>query len=316
MKRNFIGGIGVILAVAAVMLAGNILIIGQRLARVHPWAEYMFYAAVGMLAVVYLLLPVVRILRAPGIPAFDEEALRTAPVERLYKLGLSLAKNNYYIDDAALRKIHRDDLSGFFQVHSAEREVILEKIAEEMEVRLAKMDTIIKEQALTVFLITGLSQNGKFDFISSMAVNFKMIGRLVATSGFRPTYSQLFRVYTQVLGASFVTYFSEEMLDDIDFSSITNTVRLPGILVSSLLDGTVTALMTLRIGYITQLYIRTGNAAFNRRAARRYGLKRARKEIVEVARLGVKRLQQSTVNGFMSFLKNLNPLQRGKKGEC
>lgn len=313
MRRNFFWIIGALFVVAGLMLAGNVLVIGERLARMHPVAEYAFYLLVGILTAFFLIVPVWRVARAPGIPAFDEEALRTMPAEALVKLGISLARNNYYIREADRRKSHRDELTAFFRTHATDREAVLDKISEEMDVRLGKMDRVIREHALTVFLITGLSQNGKFDFISAMAVNFKMIGRLVATSGFRPTYARLIRIYTQVLGASFITYFSEDMLDDIDFSSVTNTVRLPGILVSSLLDGTVTALMTLRIGYITQLYIRTGNAAFNRRAARRYGLKRARKEIVEVARLGMKRLQRSTVDGFVSFWKSFVPWQRGGK---
>lgn len=308
MKRNFVLLIGIVIAVAGLMLVGNILVIGERLGRIHPLVEYLFYIVLLVLAVIYLLMPVIRILKTPGIPSFDEETLKAATAEDMRNIGVLMAKNNYYLSDDESRKSHRDALLEYWEYHAAEKDMIMLKIVEEMELRFSRMDSVIKEQALTVFLISALSQNGKFDFISALVINFKMIKQIVLTSGFRPTYTQLIRIYTQVLSASFITYFSDEMLDDIDFSSLANTLHVPGIFFSSLVDGTVTALMTLRIGYITKMYIRTGSEAFNPRAARRYGLKTARKEILEVARLGVSRLRKSAVTGFFSLFK-------GKKRE-
>ncbi|WP_106830793.1 DUF697 domain-containing protein [Parabacteroides pacaensis] len=303
MKRNFIFLIGIFVSIAGLMLVGNIIIIGERLARVHPTVEYLFYMVLLALTVVYIIIPVIRVMKTPGIPAFDEERLKGTSSTEVCNIGILLAKNNYYIKDPGARKSHRKYLLDYFNLHVDEKELVLIKIADEMEKRLRHMDHIIKEQALTVFLISALSQNGKFDFISALVINFKMIKQIVLTSGFRPTYTQLIRIYIHVLSASFITYFSDEMLDDIDFSSLANTLHVPGIFISSLIDGTVTALMTLRIGYIAKMYIQTGSEAFNKRTARRYGLKNARKEIIEVAKLGVSKLHKSAVNGFISLFK-------------
>lgn len=42
MKRNFVLLIGIVIAVAGLMLVGNILVIGERLGRIHPLVEYLF----------------------------------------------------------------------------------------------------------------------------------------------------------------------------------------------------------------------------------------------------------------------------------
>ena len=310
MKRNLILLLAAIGIVAVLMIIGNVLVIGERLARIHAWLEYVFYAFIGLLLTVYVLLPVIRVLRTSPLPPLDEETLADATPAHLRAVGMMLAKNNGYISDKAQRKAHREALTAFLAQHKDCKERIAGKLTEELEKRFCEMNTEIRNQALTAFLITGLSQNGKFDFITTLGINFRMIGRLVALSGFRPTYLQLVKLYASVLSASFITYFSEEMLDDIDFTALANTLRLPGILVSSLMDGALTALMTLRIGYITKKYIQSGSRGFDKKAARRYGIRNARKEIPEVVKAGGAKLREYTVSGFASLWKKKNPFAK------
>ena len=56
-------------------------------------------------------------------------------------------------------------------------------------------------------------------------------------------------------------------------------IRIPGVVVGSVIDGTLNALMTLRIGYITRTYLQQGAEAFkgikNKRAIKRQAMKDA-----------------------------------------
>lgn len=105
--------------IAVLMIVGNVLVIGERLARIHVWLEYAFYAFIGFLVTVYILLPVIRVLRTSPLPPLDEETLADAAPGRLHAIGMMLAKNNGYISDKAQRKAHREALTAFLAQHQS-----------------------------------------------------------------------------------------------------------------------------------------------------------------------------------------------------
>ena len=75
--------------------------------------------------------------------------------------------------------------------------------------------------------------------------------------------------------------FDAQMADSEGLSvySILRRIKIPGVVVGSALDGTVNALMTLRIGYITRTYLQQGEQALtgirNKRVAKLQAMKDA-----------------------------------------
>ena len=67
MKRNLILIAGVFLAVLAILLLGNIITVGEKLGEVFHtvYVEYAFYLLMLVLAVIFVLGPLVRLHSAP-----------------------------------------------------------------------------------------------------------------------------------------------------------------------------------------------------------------------------------------------------------
>ncbi|MDH6305322.1 hypothetical protein M2459_002422 [Parabacteroides sp. PF5-5] len=298
MKKNLILALVVILVLSGVLLLGNIIIIGEKVATLFPYADYVFYGIIVALIFFFLILPFLKVFFAPQMPALNEEEVNQLSEKEIYNLGITLARNNYYIANPEKRKEHTNELKDFFDRHYGEKDASIQQVASELEKRYHSLNEQIHTEALTAFVITGLSQNGKLDFITLLIINFRLVKKVVYASGFRPTHKQLIWIYYNVLGSALLTSLSDDMLEDIDLTPLTQNIKVPGFVITSFFDGLISALLTLRIGYITKYYILKGSKGYNRTTARRYGLKNARKEILSIAKQG-KDILKEKMTGLM-----------------
>lgn len=299
MKKNVILLIVAIVTILVVVLLGNIVLIGDKLMNLHVYVGYAFYLILLGLLFWLVILPLLRIMNAPSTPALNVKNL-PEDTDQLYKFGLLMAHNCRHIDNAADRKSHQ---KAFIQKLESNRDTdrLTEVVTEEINHRMKLIDTSIRERALSILIITALSQNGRFDFITSIIINFRLIHEVVRLSGFRPTYNQLVRLYFEVLLASFITDISDGFLEEIDFSAILNSVNIPAVLLRSAMDGGLSALMTMRIGYITKSYIRKGTAKITDRKESERLRKEARREAI---RLSVKTFPALAKEGFTQIKKS------------
>ena len=78
MKRNIVLIIGISLAVLTMMLMGNVITIAEKLGEVcHTvYVEYAFYALILILAVIFIIRPIIKVHNAPEFPvlAVDDDA--------------------------------------------------------------------------------------------------------------------------------------------------------------------------------------------------------------------------------------------------
>ena len=329
MRRNLFLIIGIFLAIFAFILLGNIIVIGDKLGQLtHIYVEYAFYVVLLLVVGYYLIRPIIRVHRAPEIPIFAVDGDWNS--KQVRDFARQLAANCGYISDKGLREKHKCALLESIQFHSADEKVLRTIISEEINLRLegSKELNILgnnnrtKEWGKTVFMVTAISQNSKFDTISVMYMNYKMIEDIVLSSGFRPNNRQMFKMYINILSTALITYcmsealsttgsvapfdfgdFNDDLSDsvsesgldvddvDIDFSgevsdseglslySILRRIRIPSVVIGSVIDGTLNALMTLRIGYITRSYLQQGSDAFsgvkNKRTIKRQAMKDA-----------------------------------------
>lgn len=312
MKRNLVIIALSFVLIVGTLLLGNVIVIGEKLGEVtHVYVEYAFYALLLLLAFVYLVIPMIKVHNAPELPALSENVKRNE--EQLLAFARNLAKHCDYIQDVDKRKIHRQQLAKSIKENASNpvelRKLVAEEVALRMngnkELQVLGINKRIKEWGKTVFMVTAVSQNSKFDTLSVLVMNYRMIADIVMASGFRPTKPQLFKLYMRVLTTALVTYCASQVFGDMEDWSPFNgqdaadasdsldaaggmgdaimgglqSLKIPAPLVGSTMDGTVNALMTLRIGYVTRAYLTEGAQALagvkNKRRVKRQAMKDA-----------------------------------------
>ena len=377
MKRNLIIIVCVFLGVLALMVSGNIIVVGEKIAVLTHlwWTEWLFYGLLFAIFAYYVLLPIWRIHRTPAFPALAIN--KEAKEEQLKEYGKRLANHCDFIEDKQQRAAYKKNLEEKLLHASGSRTKLLQVVQDELTFRLdgdknngfLGINGQIHEWAKTVFMVSAISQNSRFDTASVMWLNYKMIESLVLASGFRPNNRQIFKIYRVVLTTALITYAMSEALmktnairpfdfgdvhdstsdiidegdlddnvngdfndidpDDLSFDSqmtdseglsvysILRRVKIPGVVVGSALDGTVSALMTLRIGYITRTYLKEGMQAFtgikNKRKVKLQAMKESLVAIPAIVASGSAIIGKKTSNFIIKLIernysKNINTI--------
>ena len=366
MRRNLIVIVYIFLGILALMVSGNIIIVGEKIANLTQlwWTEWLFYGLLFAAFAYYVLLPIWRIHRTPAFPALAVN--KEASEEQLKEYGKQLAKHCDFIEGKQQRVEHKKALEEKLLHASGSRSQLLQVVQNELAFRydgdkdkgVLGINGQIKEWAKTVFMISAISQNSRFDTVSVMWLNYKMIESLVLASGFRPNNRQMFKIYRDILTTALITYAMSEALmktsavrpfdfgdlheggidsasdanidsvadgdaadidpDDVAFDSqmsdseglsvysILRRIKIPGVVVSSALDGTVNALMTLRIGYITRTYLQQGEQALtgirNKRAVKLQAMKDSLVAIPSVVASGSAVVGKKTSNFIIKLI--------------
>lgn len=304
MKRNLITFSIVVVSLFLVFLLGNIITIGDKLGEASSFFEWAFYALILGMVAYYLLWPVIKLWKAPAFPTLNIDGVCNP--SQLKKFSRQLINNCDYIADDVLRTQHQASQRAVLRGIETDVCKLKEFISNEINLRIEGskelnvlgINSRIKEWAKTVFVVTAVSQNGKMDSLAVIGINLRLISDIVKASGFRPTKPQMIKLYIKVLTTSLITYITSSVLTDaMDFdpTDVVNEVpdvatdsvdvdgldignslvaklrKLPlaGVLLESAIEGTVNALMTLRIGYVTKAYLMQGPDALSGIKAKR-----------------------------------------------
>lgn len=241
MKRNLLIITLLFLGSFVILLLGNIIIIGEKIASLLnvAWTEYAFYALILIVFYIIVIRPVVRVHRAPQIPALSIDG--DWDVTQLVAFGNKLADNCRYIPKdktcPELRKLHQQKMREDIARYATDKDELVQILSDELKlrieggelkevtgprvedvhsVRIIGINRRIIEWAKSVFMVTAISQNGKFDTVSVLYMNYKMIEDVIIASGFRPTRQQLFRQYVNILVTSLMTFVASEVFKDMD----------------------------------------------------------------------------------------------------
>ena len=240
MKRNLLIITLLFLGSFVILLLGNIIIIGEKIASLShvAWAEYAFYALILIVFYAVVIRPVIRVNRAPQIPALSIDG--EWDTAQLIACGHKLADNcNYIPKDKTcpeLRKLHQLKLREDLERYATDKEELVQILSDELKlrieggelreasgpraedmhsVRIIGINSRIIEWAKSVFMITAISQNGRLDTVSVLYMNYKMIEDVIIASGFRHTRQQLFRQYVNILVTSLMTFVASEVFKDM-----------------------------------------------------------------------------------------------------
>ena len=283
MKRNLFLIAAIFLSVLFILLAGNVITIGEKIYELTgvKYLEYGFYGLILLLFVYVIIVPFIRLHHTPVFPVLsipeEGDVDEQTQIKKLTKFSKKLSNNLYYLPEEQ-RPAHKEsflsEVEGYYNADDLKR--IVQK---ELDERYKRIRSRIHEWSKTEFLITTVSQSGRVDAIASMVVNFRMIADLIRCSGFRPTHRQLFQQYCRILATSLFSYYISDGLDGLahadsaadgvadnldnfseaGFLGSISSIKLSGLVSTSLIDGALNTLLTLRIGYVTLAYLKSGS---------------------------------------------------------
>ena len=251
-KRNklwIVLGIGVAIFFL-IMLVGEVLTTGERIGRVHKYLEYGFYGLSAILFYFLILNPLRIILFSPSfsvVTVLDEENKRNFKVYK--KISQNLIKNNYVTDED---KVLLQEATTVPEIREKLVQVFNSTIKKEI-------NKIIVNNAKTVLISTAICQNGRFDMLTVLTMNIKMIKEIVLKCGFRPSAVKLGKLSVNVITTALIA----DSLEGLDFNELfpqTTTNALAEIplvkpIASSFVNGISNALLTIRIGIVTRKFL-------------------------------------------------------------
>lgn len=300
-KKSFIICAVAIIMVMIISLVGKIITIADKAAEIHPWVGYGFYIVLGLFILRFIAWPTLRFVFTPSMEGDNRDKLAEMEQSELARYISRMKLNE---QEKELFSTAETPLQGA-QLVLAERD--------------KQANKVIRQSALNVFIVTGISQNGSLDIITALGINIQMINRLVQMRHRRPTFTQLFELYVVIISSALIISITDNILDEIDTSEIFGSVAggLAKTLISSSINGAMNAYLTLRIGKMTMRYLEMGSKRFKqeRKKIRREARKSAIKEVPAIAKQGLESIAGAVKVSATERLSDLNPFKKKSKVE-
>ena len=217
----------------------------NNLATIHPLLAIVGTSILGILLVALATTPFILIAKLPAPLPFPDDDQDLGRYQKLFKERL------------AKHPVAKEDN---LDPHNPEQLKIIDGKLKE------KADKIIFESASAVFISTAISQNGKLDAFTVLAAQARLIWMVAHVYWQRPSIRNLQQLYTNVA----INAMAASGIEQIDLSQqiqpiLNAMLKSPGkhipvvgnaahIITDSILEGTVNAFLTLRIGVLTKNY--------------------------------------------------------------
>lgn len=270
-------GIGLFI-IFTLMILSSTIEVGERLRQFNPTVEIVFYVLCALVFYFLIINPVRIILFSPSFSiqtTFDKDNAKSKQVYK--RVAQNMLKNPDVNESDKI--LLREGLKN--------RDTLKESLQHVFDSSIKNtLNKIIIKNAKTVMISTAISQNGRLDLFTVMAVNIKMVKELVVKCGFRPSFKNLGKLTANV----FVTALIAEGLEDLDFNEIfpnstTNFLSdIPFIkpIASSIMQGVSNALLTIRVGIVTRKYLFSDGKEITKHEVRKYALKESLKILPSV----------------------------------
>lgn len=264
-EKNFFAAILAAVAIIVILIIGALANVLSLCFEVNRVFGYLMVALTALLILLFVVRPIAKVL---GARFFITDITSD-------KCDMARRRNYRALKDTAraLVEYNADPRNYKFRYLSSEN-------AEKIDVALDKGDktelkktmrqvyatdvascanALIWKSAGKVFLTTSISQSDKIDAISVLLVNLSLVKQIVGIYGYRPSYAKLFRVYTAVLRNSLIAYGMQNVnwfnVFGKFFTGLARKIPFLDTLVDSAVQGTVSAFMTVLVGYKTKKYL-------------------------------------------------------------
>lgn len=190
----------------------------------------------------------------------------------------------------------------------------------------------IKSQAQTVFLSTAISQNGALDSLTVMVVLVRLVWRLIKLYDTRPSLGKILAIYTHVAS----TIIMARGIEDLDLieaqleplissiiggsllSLIPGSVNITNLIASSIMEGSINALLALRVGILTVSYL-ASLEDIDPVASKRNATVEATKLLGQIIKDGsvsvIQLVAKSVKNAGVETTKKWNPFSKNAAGQ-
>jgi len=271
--RHFRWGVRLLVAGVAVLLAAQLASVYRLFHDLHPWAGVAAAVAFGGLLAWLIVWPLMRLLRVPRAvdpprmpPEGEREARhREAQIRYLGRYLGGLSRNPLLADSRAEIAAVSDRLESLAEEcrrhpDDAERRIV--EFEEEWVLPLLapldrQADAMIRREALAVGSLTALSRMGTVDAFLVLWRDVNLVASVSRIYFGRPGLRGTWHIVRDVASAILLSSVLEQL------SHLgTGVVRkmgeggrhlpLVGAVVGPLLDGTINALMTMKIGYLAK----------------------------------------------------------------
>ena len=228
-----------------------------------------------MIILVLLIFVVRPIVVALSSPCFTLDVVEEGNLKRLNKKNYRKLKKvaTNLINSKNVSKENKDLIKKSMGSHKKLNETLkigshafenCETLKNVYDTEITKdINKLINQKASEVLLATAISQNSKFDALSVMLINIRLIMQIVVRCGYHPSYAQLAKLVIKVLRNSLIAYTVQSLhLEDIVVTGINKLVKgtltaIPALneIAKSLVQGSANALLTLRVGILTRKYL-------------------------------------------------------------
>jgi len=257
-----------IIIIIMMMILSNVISVGEKLSRINKYLEYGFYFLITIVIYFLILRPIFIILFSPSF------SINTT-------LDKNSRKNRLLYKKVAKRLIKQDilpeELNEELNFNMKNNDLLKESLNKIFNKQVKKeINKIIKKNAKTVMISTAISQNGRLDLYTVLVVNIKMIKEIVQICGFRPSMAHLAKLTVNIFTTALIAEGLEKMnLNELLPNSTLNALgEIPLIrpVLSSLIQGTSNALLTLRIGIVARKYLFSDAGEMTKETIRRGAL--------------------------------------------
>jgi len=254
-------------------------------------------ALLGLVFAILFFLPMIGFIKLQKPLTVPDEADQTAYITYLTMLKKRFAKNKYL-------------MKAGYQFDDAKP--LKEQVQEAIDVLDRETLDVMNEASSTVFITTAVSQNGALDSLFVMYSVSKLIWKVSHIYNQRPNIKEIFYIYVNVAA----TVLMAREIEDLDFlddeiepvidsliggtlsAFVPGTTAVVNIVISSLLQGTANAFLTLRVGAIARRY-----ASSIQKTDKRLIKRSATLEAVVLLRKVVQQNSASIVKAFASASK-------------
>lgn len=253
LKSYFIGILLLFLALFSLIVLNQTISIYNNLSQVHPLLGLVALVISLVLLGGLIFLHVFVLFRYPKVKKLganpSQEDLEKFNHERLARLqkNKSLKKLGYNFEDKSTDQI------------LSETDLLLKQQAME----------VTKKNANSIFLTTAVSQNGALDSLSVLFTLGLMVYQIIEIYENRPDFKRVVYLYSQIASVVLVAGsiedldLIEEQLEPVLTSLLSSSIvgALPGavglanLITNSLVEGSVNALLTLRVGIVATRYL-------------------------------------------------------------
>ncbi len=254
--------------VAGAVMAGALLVVGQiylfhqLFADIHPWLGWGFVAAATAAFGWLIALPLARFFLTPAAarpPKIELETATPKDVRRRLAFDVtyleSMSRNpellyrraeiEQAIADARALKRGAPDAAAVARFQRARIEPLLADLDK-------KVEAYIHAEAGAVGATTAISMNGSIDAFIVLWRNVNMIARIARLYYGRPNLRASLLILRDVAGAVILSRALDDVTDMAGEAVGGVLGKLGGLVAGPLMDGSVNALMTLKLGYVAK----------------------------------------------------------------